>query len=381
MGNEKAISVHFGEIALKGNNRSDFENALVDNIRNTLEGKMRIDRIESRIIVYPEGELDAALKTLANVFGIAWFAPIIISSTDIEEIKKIVVANTGRLLGKRIKVEASRSDKNYPMTSPEINREVGAMLEANGHSIDLNNPEAKIYIAILKERALISFERFQGLNGLPVGTSGNVLTLLSGGIDSPVAAYLMMKRGCIVDFLHVHSGKDAEEVKSSKIIRMIEGLKKFHPFKFRLFIAPYTEFYKKAISMDQKSELVVFRKFIIRLADRIAKENGSLGVVTGDNIGQVASQTLENLAAVNDATTLPIYRPVVSYDKQEIINLAKRIGTYDVYIEEYKDCCSLVAVKHPSTRVKVETAKKLEQEIGIDEIIEKTMMQVEMIEV
>jgi len=378
----EAISVHFAEIALKGRNRSDFENALVANIRAALgSGAGRIERTESRIIIRPKEGIAGIEGRLGKVFGIAWFSPSYIIERDIAKIKELVVEKGEPMKGRRIKVEASRADKSFGMTSPEINREVGKGLELDGHTIDMHAPEQKIFIEILKDSAVVSFGRIPGPGGLPVGTAGKVLCLLSGGIDSPVAACLMMKRGCSVDFLHVHSGAASKEVLESKIPRLIGKLKEYSPGKCRLFIAPYTEFYKKSVSVDPKIELVVFRRFILRLAERIARENGHLGIVTGDNIGQVASQTLENLAAADDAAGLPIYRPLATYDKQEIIDLARRIGTYEMSVEEYKDCCSLVAAKHPSTRVKVEKAREAEQEIGMEAIIEKTMEQLESIEI
>ncbi len=375
----EAISVHFAEIALKGRNRSQFESALVDSIRSQVGGG-KISRAESRIMVFPEGGMEAALKSLSKVFGIAWFSQSCIAGRDVDGITALVLERAAPWKGKRLRVEASRSDKSFALTSPEINRQVGKALELAGHNIDLNTPEQKIYIEILRDSAVISFGRTPGLGGLPVGVSGRVLSMLSGGIDSPVASWLMMKRGCAVDFLHLHAGKSADEVRGSKMPKIIKVLKQYHPPRCRLFIAPYTEFYKRSLAVDPRMELVVFRRFLLRLASRIAAENGHLGLVTGDSIGQVASQTLDNLLAVNEAASLPVYRPLATYDKQEIVSLAKRVGTYDLSIEDYKDCCSLVAAKHPSTKVKPEKARAIENEINIQDIVEKTLAQTETIE-
>jgi thiamine biosynthesis protein ThiI len=382
LGNSEIISVHFAEIALKGRNRSDFENALVANVRAALgPGAGRIERTESRILIHPKVDAAEASQKLGKVFGIAWFSPSYVVGRDIGGIKELVLEKSKGIMGRKLRVEASRADKSFLMTSPDINREVGQALEQGGHSIDIRNPEQRIYIEILRDRALVSFGRIPGPGGLPVGTAGKVLSLLSGGIDSPAASWLMMKRGCAVDFLHIHSGAYAKEALESKIPRLVRKLREYSPLRCRLFIAPYTEFYKKSLNADPKAELVVFRRFILRLAERIARENGHLGIVTGDNIGQVASQTLENLAAVADSTTLPVYRPLLTYDKQEIVALAERIGTYRISIEEYKDCCSLVAAKHPSTRVRPEKARAIEEEIGIGSIIEKTLEQAECVEI
>jgi thiamine biosynthesis protein ThiI len=376
----EAISVHFAEIALKGRNRPQFESALADNIRSQLGSGAKVSRAESRIIITPEGGMEDALKRLSRVFGIAWFSRSYITSKDMEEIIALVLGKALPLKGTRLRVEASRSDKSFPLKSPDINRAIGKALEGAGHSIDLNTPERRIYVEVLRESAVVSFGRSQGLGGLPVGASGKVLSLLSGGIDSPVASWLMMKRGCCVDFLHLHAGRSIDEARGSKMPKLVEALKQYHPQKCRLFVAPYDEFYKRSVAVDPRVELVVFRRFMLRLASAIAAQNGHLGLVTGDNIGQVASQTLENLLAANEAASLPVYRPLATYDKQEIISLAQKVGTYGLSIEDYKDCCSLVAAKHPSTKVKPDKARAIEEEIRMEEIVEKTLARVEVLE-
>lgn len=378
---EEVIAVHLGEVVLKGLNRPGFESALIANIRAQAgEACGRIAKTDSRLLIYPTDQ-ERTLKSLAKVFGISWYSPAIICKREIEEIASLVVEKAQMLKGIGVRVEASRSDKSYRLTSPEIERHVGKALEDAGHVIRLKNPEQRIYISILKEKAVISIGRINGLGGLPAGTSGKALCLLSGGIDSPVASWLMMKRGCGVDFLHVHSGRSSQDVRSSKMMKILETLQGYYPKRCRLFVAPYHEFYKKSMSSDPKSELVLFRRFLFRLAGCVAEKEGHLGVVSGDNIGQVASQTLENLAAVQSACSLPIYRPVLTYDKQEIVDLARKIGTYEISVQEYKDCCSLVAAKHPSTRMKIELAQRLEKEIKMEEIIDKTLEQLEIIEI
>jgi len=378
----QTIVIHFSEIALKGRNRGEFEKVLMKNVEQAL-GKeiVRISRTESRISVMVTEVTPWITERLKKVFGISWFSPARFVEKDMDAIKRCVVESCGNFKGKKIKLETTRTDKKFPLNSLEINREVGKELELAGHLIDIKKPEHMVFIEILRNEAVVSFERTDGPGGLPVGTAGKVLVLLSGGIDSPAAAWLMMKRGCTVDFLHVHSEPTRDSVLESKIPKIVEKLREYHPAKCSLFIAPYTEFYKKSMVIDQKIELVVFRKFMIRLADRVAKANGHLGIVTGDNIGQVASQTLENLYAINDATEIPIYRPLATYDKQEIVNLSRRIGTYELSIKEYKDCCSLVAATHPSTRVRPSKAREAEDSIGMESIIEKTVAQVEVIDI
>ncbi len=376
----EAISVHFAEIALKGRNRPQFEKALTDNIRHAIGPDAKIVRTESRVIVYTEGPAQETAAALSKVFGVAWFAPSYVTDRDIGAVTDIVMEKAAPLKGARLKVEASRSDKSFPLTSPEINRHVGMALEEAGHAIDIQNPERKIYVEMLRDRAIVSFGKIAGLGGLPVGSSGKVLSLLSGGIDSPVASWLMMKRGCSVDYIHVHSGRSPDELRGSKMPRLVEALKAYHPQKCRLFAVPYNEFYKRTLATDPRIELVLFRRFILRLASRVAEANGHLGLVTGDSIGQVASQTLENLLAASEAASLPVYRPLAALDKQEIIAIAERIGTYKLSIEDYKDCCSLVAAKHPSTKVPLARAKKAGDEIGMEEIVERTLAETETLE-
>lgn len=381
--------IHFGEIALKGNNRPDFEARLVENIRKSLVGEdfEKIFRTESRIILYTNEKSNHAriAEKLQKIFGIEWFAEAYETEADIEKIKKNAweLRNNVR---ETVKVDANRSDKRFPMNSMEINKLVGEVFHESGkYKIDVKNPETVIGIEILNKTALIYFNKIRGVGGLPVGCTGKVVCLLSGGIDSPVAAWMMMKRGCIVEFVHAYAQANVDEVKNSKMANLIAVLKQYNcGSKMKLHAIPYSAFYGASFSMPHKKELVLFRRFLLKVANRIAKQSSAqkgageaLGIVTGDNLAQVASQTLENLHATDEASELPVYRPVIGFDKKEIIEMAKRIGTYDLSIQEYKDCCSLVAAKHPSTKMKLEDAKKIEKECGMEKIVEETMGKVE----
>ncbi|MFZ5501315.1 MAG: tRNA sulfurtransferase, partial [Candidatus Micrarchaeota archaeon] len=285
------------------------------------------------------------------------------------------------LKGKKIRVSAKRSDKSFPMGSQDINRVIGASLVEAGCGVDLKNPEATVFIEILPGRALISTEKIRGPGGLPVGSSGKLLSLLSGGIDSPVSSWLMMKRGCTVDLLHLHQSPQNKDVLDTKMKGTVAAIARYSPKPMRFYAAPYTEFYKKSMEMRPRIELVLFRRFLLLLSNRLAKEHGYLGVVTGDSVGQVASQTLENLFATDEAASIPVYRPLSGLNKQEIIDLSLRIGTYDLSIQPYKDCCSLVANKNPSTKVPLDLAKEAEEEIGMDAIVEKTLEKTEIFDI
>ncbi len=371
-------NVHVGEIALKGKNRRSFEKRLIDNIGKAT-GCSKTKNRGGRILLYSGRSKDIE-TALSKIFGIEWFSEAVEVDNDVKEITKAIIKNAGKLKKKRIKLDTKRAYKEYPLTSPEINKKVGMALEESGFEIDLKNPEEWIFIEILKDSAVISFKKTKGLGGLAVGSSGRVLSLLSGGIDSPVASWLMMKRGCTVDFIHLHAFPTNNKVRKSKIIRLVEKLKEYSPVKIRLYLVPYGKFYEKSFEMESKRELVIFRRFIMRLANRIAKKNGHLGFVTGDSVGQVASQTLDNLYVVNEIAEYPVYRPLIGYDKQEIVDLAKRIGTYEISIEKYRDCCSLVAERHPSTRAKLDIVRKDEEKVDIEKIVEETIDEIEVVE-
>lgn len=380
MGIERVYNIHFGEIALKGKNRRIFESKLVGNIKSAT-GCRKIKRVDGRFLLYPGKTGDKKIVTgLSRTFGIEWFSKSFLIDNKISNITDVIKKNAGELKKKRIKLDTKRAYKKYPLTSIEINKKVGMALEESGFKVDLKNPEEWIFIEILKDSAIVSLRKTRGLGGLPVGSSGKVLSLLSGGIDSPVASWLMMKRGCTVDFIHLHVFPTNEKARKSKIMKLAGKLKEYSPPKIRMFLVPYGKFYEKSFEMKSRTELVVFRRFILRLANRIAEKKGHAGFVTGDSVGQVASQTLENLYTVSEAADYPVYRPLVGHDKKEIIDLAKKIGTYEISIEKYRDCCSLVAEKHPSTKAKLADVKKDEEKVDIEKIVEETMKDIEVVE-
>jgi thiamine biosynthesis protein ThiI len=382
------VSVSSSEIALKGENRPQFESLLIKNIRSALSGfgKFRVQRGGGRVLIYFESEPDQIAResvktTISKVFGIDSISFPLSAKLDIIEIQNIVLSNSGRLIGKKIRVETRRSDKRFSLKSQEVNQIIGQALVDAGCKVDLDNPEETIFIEILSDRALIYFDRLKGPGGLPVGSSGKVISLLSGGIDSPVATWLMLKRGCVPDLLHLHQFPNNADIGDSKIIRLVKIIRDYSPTDLKLFSAPYTEFYKKSISMNPKSELVLFRRFLFHLTNALAIKYKYKGVVTGDSVGQVASQTIDNIFASDEASQIPVFRPLVGFNKQEIVDLAIEIGTYKTSIEAYKDCCSLVAQRRPSTKVPLELVKKLESELSIESIVEKTIEQVEVFEI
>ncbi len=364
------VLAQYGEIGTKGKNRPGFERLLLSNIKETMKGMLKSAKVrDSRIFLEVEGDAGEARSRLMKVFGIEWFAFARECGKGVDEIWEAVAGEN--LAGKGIAVETKRVDKSFPMKSQELSAEIGArIVKKFGCRVDLGNPDVRISI-IIGRNAYVYTEKIKGLGGLPVGSSGRVLCLLSGGIDSPVAAWMMMKRGCSVDFLHVHAFEKWDGEKGKKISAMVGKVAEYGG-RPRLYSVPYSDFYAQTGKVRPEYELVVFRRYLYRLAERVALEKGYGGIVSGDSLGQVASQTLENIGAAQSGLEVPVFRPLVAMDKMEIVALAEKTGTYSLSIEPYKDCCSLVAVSNPLTRARKAEVDRIAGEIGLEGIVEKS---------
>ncbi|MDD5022641.1 MAG: tRNA 4-thiouridine(8) synthase ThiI [Candidatus ainarchaeum sp.] len=375
----KTIVIHYNEIAIKGENRWQFEKILIDNIKNKIEKiAKKIYKLESRVIVEYSEKEEEIIEKLKKIFGISYIGIGIKTKREENEVIDYIKKNKKIFSGKSIKVETKRSDKNYPVNSMEFSRKIGEfMYEKLKTKVDLSNPEVIVNIEILKDCFIVYMRRENGLDGLPVRSSGRVLSLLSGGIDSIISSWGMMKRGCVVDFLHV-APYPAKEVKKSKIMKIVKKLEEYGN-NGKLYVVPYTIFYKYAYEKNPRYELVLFRKFLYSVAERICEKEEVLGIVSGDSLGQVASQTLENMNAATYGIKIPIYRPLISFNKIETIELAKKIGAYELAIEKYRDCCSLSSVKHPVTMAKREKLEKLAKEVDLEKIIEEAIEHIEII--
>ncbi|MGQ9691011.1 MAG: tRNA uracil 4-sulfurtransferase ThiI, partial [Thermoproteota archaeon] len=265
-----------------------------------------------------------------------------------------------------------RADKNFPVTSLELSRMLGEILVKKiGIKVSLKNPSKKIYAEILNREAYVFTERFRGPGGLPVGSSGTVLSLLSGGIDSPVASYLIIKRGCKVLYLHFHPFQDNTEAENSKVLEIVRKLVPYSGETAVIFVPSY-EFQMATVNIPAKYDLVLFRRFMLKVAEKVAEAEKAKGIVTGESLAQVASQTLENIMAISSGLKMPIFRPLIAYDKEEIVNLAKEIGTYELSIKPYKDCCSIIA-RHPETKVRLEVVEELESRMNMESVVESTL--------
>lgn len=365
------ILVHYGEIGLKGKNRPDFENKLVSNINESLESDVKKE--QGRIIVQTESK--DAMSKLSRIFGIEWFAQCTEVDNSLESITEQSIKELKE--EKTFKVDCSRSYKNYPLTSMEVNSKVGeSILDCCNTSVSLKSPEKTVYIEIDKDKAYVFSEKMRGMGGLPIGSSGKVLSLLSGGIDSPVSSLMMMKRGCSIDYLHIHSLRNKEEVQDSKISEIYGILKEYSP-KSKLYIAPYLPF--ESVTRGGKYDLVIFRRFMMRIAQKLAQDIGAQALITGESVGQVASQTLENMSCIDSACKMPILRPLVGMNKEEIISLSKNFGLYNASIKHYKDCCSLI-MKHPATRSKADSISNIESQYNIEEAEKSCFDQIEVLE-
>ncbi len=360
MSSPASLVVHYAEIGTKGANRSFFEAQLERNLREKLEplGGFKLAFVDQRLLVRLEdfpALKQSAVAALKEVFGVAWFAEVVEAPLDYDGVRRVAIDVLGTLRERSkastFRVTARRANKNYSLTSQQLAVKLGDDLRnETGMSVDLSNPQATLFVDILSDRMLVYTSKERGPGGLPVGVTGKVLHLLSGGIDSPVAAWLMMKRGCDLTYLHFFVAPSAEKITETKMAPLLRTLAKFGIGGGRLVLVPFDDYQLATRDLRQDFEPVVFRHFMRIVAEQVAARLGAIATSTGDNLGQVASQTLFNLACIDARASMPVLRPVVGYDKSEIIKLAEMIGTYEGSIEEYKDCCSIVS-RHPKTRM------------------------------
>lgn len=364
------ILIRYGEIALKGRNRPDFEEALHNNVRHKLAClglrwpvRRTHDRIYIEITTAPGQLLDKIPKEINEITGIVSLAPAVFlsasltgqrtSSPDFGLIERSLIglAQQRYIPDGCFAVQVNRADKRFPATSSQLAQRYGsAILEhTDWEKVRLTKPDQTFFVDIYKEGVYLYTEKIKGIGGLPVGPGGRVLALLSGGIDSPVAAYLMAKRGCRVDFIHMTATQTQQEwAQTNLVCQLAQQISRF-TLRSRLYLVPYIHFDIALLTRETGYELILLRRFIARTAQALAREIGAQALVTGDSLGQVASQTLENMVTNSRSVELPILRPLISYDKQEIINLAREIGTYETSIQPYKDCCALVS-QNPRTK-------------------------------
>jgi thiamine biosynthesis protein ThiI len=373
------ILVRYAEIALKGANRHIFERQLRDNIRDALalpRGAVRQQQAQILVTV-PDGQKHGVLEKLGHVFGIAWYTDARICPNTMEGMSRAAVeAARGKIdASKRFAIRANRSEKRLPFTSIDMGRQVGeAVRTETGASVDLDHPDVAIYVDAGTEQAYVYSQRYPGPGGLPVGTSGKVLSLLSGGPDSIASSYLLAKRGAQVDYLHFHVFPGTRPVLESKMVPIATRLSTYTLSRY-MFLSSYLPFEMRVLGLtgkDQAYELIVFRRLMARVAEAFGTRHGYQAIVLGDSLGQVASQTMENIVAVDEAVSLPVFRPLIGMDKIEILDLVQDIGLFDVAAARYKDCCSLIA-PNPVIKAYLPRVHGLEERLDIEKIVDSVV--------
>ena len=373
--------VHYQEIALKGKNRPWFLGRLVRNLHRALAGldvagiRSVMGRIE--VVLGPSANPRAVAERIGRTFGVANYAyagrvqlgaePGVL---DTEALASAVLEALGDRTCRSFRVSARRADKRFPLTSPQLEREVGGRIkQARGWPVNLDEPDLVVHLEIVTNEAFYFFGKERGPGGLPTGTAGRVVCLLSGGIDSPVAAYRMLKRGCSATFVHFHSYPILSRASQEKARQLVELLTRYQQHS-RLYLVPFGDIQQQVVlAVAGPMRVVMYRRLMLRIAERIARLRGAQAIVTGEVVGQVASQTLENLAVIGSVASLPIFRPVIGMDKDEITAEALRLGSYPISIIPDQDCCQLFVPKHPATKARFADVEHDEARFDVNELL------------
>ena len=385
--------IKYGEIGIKGKNRHLFEDALVRQIRFALkdvDGEFKVYKSQARIYVDCDGyyDCDEIIEALKTVFGIVGICPVVRKEDQgFEQLKKDVIEYMDQMYPDKnitFKVESRRGKKTFPVNSMEINCLVGeAVLDAFPEiRVDVHKPDVMLRIEV-RDQIYIYSTIIPGPGGMPVGTNGKAMLLLSGGIDSPVAGYMISKRGVGLEATYFHAPPYTSERAKQKVVDLAKIVSKYSgPIK--LNVVNFTDIQLYIYEQCPHDELtIIMRRYMMKIAEHFAKESGCLGLITGESIGQVASQTMQSLAATNEVCTLPVYRPLIGFDKQEIVKVSEKIGTYETSIQPFEDCCTIFVAKHPVTKPNINIIKKSEERLAekIDELLKEAIETVEVIDV
>lgn len=376
---KEIILIKNGELALKGLNRCTFEDIMIKNIKRRLKdlGTVEIRKAQSTIYIEPKEEtydFEEALERVSLIFGIAAFSRACVCEKNMDDIlskASVYLENTLKSV-KTFKVEAKRSDKKFPLKSPEICRELGGVLLSKfPHlSVDVHNPDIVVNVEIRDFSAYIRAEQIQGAGGLPVGTAGTASILISGGIDSPVAAWTMAKRGLRLNAIHFASPPYTSARAEMKVKTLLSKVARYSG-SINLAIVPFTEIQDEiAKNCPEDYFTLIMRRMMMRISEKIANSTGSLALITGESLGQVASQTLPALVTTDNVTNIPVLRPLIGMDKEEIISISRKIDAFETSILPYEDCCTVFTPKHPKTRPTVTLCEKAEQGLDIERLIE-----------
>ncbi|MBE6851915.1 MAG: tRNA 4-thiouridine(8) synthase ThiI [Ruminococcus sp.] len=383
---KELILAKYGEIALKGLNKNTFEDMLIKNIKRRLKPVGKFEYVRQQSTIYIDAldentDLDAAIEKLRTVFGIACICRAGVFEKDFEKICEGTYEYLGDTLkyARTFKVEAKRADKRFPMKSPEICRELGGrILERFSHlSVDVKNPEVTVTVEIRDTNAYVHAVRVQGAGGLPVGSSGKAMLLVSGGIDSPVAGYMMAKRGIHISAVHFVSPPYTSERARIKVEQLCEKLTAYCG-NISFFCVPFTEI-QEAIKDNCPEEYftVIMRRLMMEIAQQLSEKDDCLALITGESVGQVASQTLKAIACTDAVCRMPVFRPLIGMDKTEIIDISRKIDTFDISIQPYEDCCTVFTPKHPKTKPTKEEVEKAQNSFDFSEMIKKAVEETE----
>ena len=379
------ILIRYGELTTKGKNKKDFIKQLADNMKSALcqYPNLRYERTRDHIYVHLNGtDPDKLTPILKNVFGIRSFSKTLKVEKDLEKIKEAALMIMSDKQG-TFKVNARRADKNFQIHSDDVNRAVAGRILANNPNlkVDVNNPDYLLIVEIRNDAAYIMAETVLGAQGYPVGVGNRAMLMLSGGIDSPVAGYLTMKRGVQIEAIHYASQPYTSEAALNKVKELCRIISPYQG-KIRLHIVPFTdvqlEIYKNC---DESYAITIMRRMMYRLAEKIAEENHCLAIVNGESIGQVASQTLASMSVINNVIDMPVIRPVVTYDKLEIMDIAKKIGTYETSILPFEDCCTIFTPKNPVTKPRLDKCEMFERKFDWQPLLDEAVAKTEVIEI
>lgn len=382
------IMIRYGELSLKGKNRNVFIRKLRDNIRRIMKDlpTVKVKGEHDRMYLFAgEGrEIEEALKRLPDVFGIQSFSPAVRCKADLDTIKETAerILSGMETEGKTFKVEVRRADKTFPLKTIELQQEMGGHLLPIFPKliVRMKNPEIRLLIDIREDGAYLSTTTIQGAGGLPAGSNGHALLMLSGGIDSPVAGYLMMKRGLKLDVIHFHSPPFTSEQSKQKVVELAERLSAFGT-RIRMHTIHFTDI-QQAVQDSVPSALTMTttRRMMMKIADRVREEIRAKAIVTGESLGQVASQTLDSLSAINEVTSTPVLRPLIAMDKLDIISIAEKIGTYETSIRPFEDCCTIFTPANPATKPKTDKVIYYEGNADFGPMIDKAVAEREIVE-
>ncbi|MCQ2487035.1 MAG: tRNA 4-thiouridine(8) synthase ThiI [Clostridia bacterium] len=377
---KEIILIKNGELALKGLNRNTFEDALIKNLKTALADIMdcEITRSQSTIMITPTEEypdMDAASEAISKVFGIAAYSRAVAAPKEMQKIVEVAGEYLKPQLAevKTFKVEAKRSDKHFPLKSPEISRELGGyLLKNNTHlKVDVHNPDLTVTVEVRDQYAFIHGTQLKGAGGMPVGTAGRASILISGGIDSPVAAWMMAKRGLVLNGIHFASPPYTSDRAEQKVHKLMSEVAEYAG-RMDLYVVPFTEIQER-IKDDCPEEMftIIMRRMMMRISERVARQHKCGALITGESLGQVASQTLAAIQCTNAVANLPVFRPLIGMDKNEIVEISRRIGTFETSIEPYEDCCTVFTPRHPRLKPTLEAIEEAEAALNVDELVKR----------